>query len=239
MKALLPGLLFLVCVSGCANRPVNDKSAQAAFQAIEGRLLSASVLRVDYEVEARGAVAANITGDLVMQKPMLAAVNASGDFAGADVAPMLVSDGERMRGGVAPDYFEQEQPPDLRDGMLIGLLRMGILHNLATLTQGSPPEGTDGRVRKWVKAKGFGWRPETRSSQGSQLRGISFMLEVGGEPAGDVVLWYDEVSGLPVEREQVVHFDNGDMHVSERYAVEIDRVVGPCRFDLDSIALTD
>ena len=98
-------------------------------------MLSAPVLRVDYAIEARGAVAANIAGDLVMQKPALAAIDASGVFAGSEVAPVLVSNGTRMRGGNAPNYFAQALPENLREGLLIGLMRMGILHNLANLTQ--------------------------------------------------------------------------------------------------------
>ena len=238
MKAILPGLLFLVFAHGCANAPVSDKTAQAAYEAMESHLLSAGVLRVNYEVEARGAVAAKLAGDLVMQKPALAAINASGVFAGAEVAPVFVSDGTGTRGGVGPEFFEHDIPTDLREGVLIGLMRMGILHNLAVLTQNMPPEGTDGGVREWLVVNGFGWQSSTRKSGTRELRGISFVIEVGGEPAGDVVIWYDPESGLPVEREQVVHFDNGDMHVSERYVVETEGIVGPCRFDLDAVGST-
>ena len=90
-------------------------------------------------------------------------------------------------------------------------------------------------MQEWVVANGFGWQPATRRVGDVELRGIGFLIEVGGEPAGDVVLWYDPVSGLPVEREQVVHFDGGDMQVSEHYTIEIDGVIGPCRFDLKTI----
>lgn len=235
MRSLGFAFLFLVLTVGCASAPVNDKSARAAFQQIENHLLSAGVLRVDYQIEARGAVTAKLDGDLVMQKPALAAINASGRFAGADVAPVLVSDGKRMRGGVAPHYFDGELAADLRGGLLVGLMRMGILHNLAKLASGAAPDATDGGVRKWVAAKGFEWVSSSRSSFGNDLRGIRFSIVVGGEPAGDAVLWYDPQTGLPVEREQVVHFDAGDMHVNERYEIETDGMIGPCRFDLDAV----
>lgn len=232
MKVLFNGLLALMVLQGCASTPAGDKSAQKAYMAIEDKLMSTPVLRVDYEIEAHGLISADIDGDLVMQKPDLAAISANGVFISGDVAPTLIADGKKMRGGNALPYFDHAVPEDLRTGLLIGLMRMGILHNLATLSQGLPPEGTDGDVREWVVAQDFQWQTLSRQSGDVELRGIGFSIYVDGEPAGDVVLWYDPISGLPVERVQVVHFPSGDMYVNERYTIETDGMIGPCRFDL-------
>ncbi|MDH3647476.1 MAG: hypothetical protein OER80_11955 [Gammaproteobacteria bacterium] len=218
---------------GCAGL-VNDKEAEAAYRDIENRMLSASVLRVNYEIEASGAVTANLAGDLVTQKPEMAAISANGVFNHNVVQPRLVSDGVRMRGGIEADSFEEGLPVDLRAGLLLGMTRMGILHNLAMLAHGAPPQGTDGNVRDWVQAKAFAWQTATHPKTAA-LRGIGFELEVSGEPSGTVVLWYDPATGLPVEREQLVRFETGDMSVVERYSIETDGMIGPCRFDLDSI----
>ena len=218
---------------GCATTKT-DPAAEAALAEIEQRLLDASVLRIDYVVEATGAVDALLHGDLVVQKPALAAIAAHGLFAGSDADLRLVSDGARVVGGNGANRFAQPLPEALREGMLIGLVRMGVLHNLAVLSSGAPPEAVDGSVRDWVEAHGFAW-----FDTNAKTRGISFSIDVNDQPAGEVRLWIDNVSALPVRREQLVRFDNGDMKVIETYVIEMDGMIGPCRFDPGTIALTD
>ncbi len=232
-------ILIVVLAAGCATAPgaPADNSAAQAFEHLEQNLLEAAVLRVNYTVQARGAVEAELSGDLVMQKPALAALSAEGSFAGGPVAPELVVDGARMRGRARPqqDGFEAAQPADLRNGMLLGLMRMGILHNIAMLSGNLPPDATSGNVRDWVIASNFAWQPGNRTIDGVPVRGIGFDLTVGGVASGTVVLWYDPASDLPVAREQRVGFEKGEMKVIERYAVETGGIIGPCRFDLDTI----
>ncbi len=217
--------------TGCAT--AGDPTARAELLEVERRLLDAGVLRVDYVIEASGAIDAMLHGDLVAQKPSLAAVAAHGRFAGSDVDLRLISDGERIVGGNGAAAFAQPLPPALHEGMLVGLVRMGVLHNLAMLSSGAPPDRTDGSVRDWVDASRLAWFDTNDTT-----RGISFRIEVNDEPAGEVRLWLDGASGLPVRREQVVHFDHGDMKVSEIYEIETGGIVGPCRFDAETIALS-
>lgn len=228
-------IVLLALLSGCAGVPAGDDSARTAFAEIEAAVLATRVLRVNYEIEARGAIEASQTGDLVLQKPAMAAIDSAGVFAGAAVRPQLVSDGIRLRGGAEPKFFERPLPADLHSGLLLGLTRMGVLHNLAMLTQGAPPDGTDGAVREWVVPGAFVWQAQSRRIDGVAVRGIGFDIAVGGRPAGKAVLWYDPESRLPVAREQLVRFDSGDMRVIERYEIETDGMIGPCRFDLDTV----
>ena len=225
-------LLTIALQLGCAT--TSDPAAEAVFVEIERRLLDAGVLRIDYVVEATGAVDALLHGDLVVQKPALAAIAAHGSFAGRDADLRLVSDGEHVVGGNGASRFSRPLPEALHEGVLIGLVRMGVLHNLAVLSSGAPPDATDGSVGDWVEAHGFAW-----FDTDALTRGISFSIDVNDRPAGEVRLWIDNLSGLPVRREQLVRFDNGDMKVTETYVIEMDGVVGPCRFDPATIALPD
>ncbi|NNM21429.1 MAG: hypothetical protein HKO55_09185 [Gammaproteobacteria bacterium] len=230
MCVLLLSLAFCACVA----TPVKDKKAQATLARIEQQLLDARVLRIDYEIEARGAVSADISGDLLMQQPALAALRATGDFATQPVQPMLVADGTTMRGGTA-SYFSQPAPAQLRDGLLLGLTRMGVLHNIAMLTQDAPPDATDGSIRDWVTVANVRAIDQPRRIGGRTVAGLHFDLIVAGEPAGAVTLWYEPDTALPVAREQLVQFETGEMRVVERYTVSIDGIIGPCRFDTGAL----
>ena len=101
----------VVLQMGCAT--TGDATAKAALGQVEQSLLDASVLRIDYVVEASGAVEAMLHGDLVAQKPALASIVAHGFFAGSDVDLRLVSDGETVAGSNGANRFSEPLPPAL------------------------------------------------------------------------------------------------------------------------------
>jgi hypothetical protein len=90
---------------------------------------------------------------------------------------------------------------------------MGVLHNLARLVSGAPPDRVDGTVRSWVELEDIEWSEEV-SEEG--LEGVRFRIIVSGEPAGRATVWLDE-DGTLMGRDQVVEFPGGDMRVRERY----------------------
>ena len=46
-------------------------------------------------------------------------------------------------------------PPALNEAIVIGLTRMGHLHNIAVLTGGLPPDHSDGGAADWVRVANF------------------------------------------------------------------------------------
>lgn len=231
--------LFSLLVAACANGPgrADDAQARATFDRIETALLDASVLRVDYSIKAAGALSAALEGDLVAQQPARASVRAAGTFAGAATDLRFVADGKRMRGGSAQQSFDEPVPVALHEGLLVGLLRMGVLHNLAVLSGGARPDWTDGSIRDHVVAHSFAFGRD--QTQDESVASIAYALDVNGSPAGEVKLWYDTARHLPLRREQVVHFEAGDMRVEEMYRIEVDGMIGPCRFDVAALDSQD
>jgi len=53
--------------------------------------------------------------------------------------------------------FDEPVPPEVREALVIGLTRMGILHNLARLVAGVPPDRASGGVRDWVEGREIAW----------------------------------------------------------------------------------
>lgn len=219
MKEMPFALIFVLLVFACQGTQVEEKSkeasevsdAEAQFGKLEQRLLQAKKISMRISITSSGAVSSSLKGELRLSEPNQAHLDFKGEFAGNPVEIHLNSRGERMFGGSADKSFREDTPPALNEGPVLGLTRMGILHNLAMLSAGAPPDGTDGQIRDWVQARNFSTDKATRA--------IRFEIVVSGTPSGEVELWVDEETGMPKRRMQTVHFPEGDMHVEEVYEI--------------------
>lgn len=173
----------------------------------------ASSVHIPFEVEAAGAVEVALTGDLFLGPEGAARLEARGIFAGSEVDVMAVSDGERLLWSGAPEPVPT--PPGLRDALVVGFTRMGILHNVARLTAGAPPDHMEGGVRDWVVVA-----PDSAGAApapGLTGEGVARAITVAGVPSGAFRLNFDETGRLPRIRRQAVDFPQGRMEVTERY----------------------
>lgn len=185
------------------------------LEVLEEHLVNRPASRVGFRITSEGAFAAALAGELRLTREGGASLDARGTF-GADsvVLTLRTADG-RMTGGNGTRGFDQPAPPALREALVIGMMRMGILHNLARLVAGSPPDHADGAVRSWVEVRDVAWLPRDTTAA---RRGLSYDLFVAGQPAGAGVLWLDG-RGRPVARQLTVRFQQGEMRVAEEYEV--------------------
>lgn len=204
---------FLLLLAGCVvaraeprqqTRPPAD--AAAAFTALADRLLKAERVRLHVHATAEGAVVVDLRGALHMGPADQVSFTASGAFAGKPVDLALRSDRGELRIGSTT----VRTPDHLKEALLIGLRRMGILHNLARLTAAREPDRANGGVRESVTVSAFGARARESDA-------LSFEITVAGQPAGSASLELD-ASGRPVARRQIVKFPSGEMRVTERYS---------------------
>ncbi|MGD2124311.1 MAG: hypothetical protein PVJ76_21455 [Gemmatimonadota bacterium] len=212
-------LLAVGLLQACGEAPEpglgrEPQDPAAAFSALEERLLSAQAVEVDYEVAAEGAVEVDLQGGLRIEAGGLVEITARGRFAGQEVDLLLRSEGGQYEYGNGPDRRAGPTPRYLNEAVLIGLTRMGILHNLAMLVGNAPPDGAEGGVRDWVVVEDFSFDQDEPGQGSSQV--ISFSMVVGGAPAGAAALEVGS-KGVPVLREQTVQFPDGEMRVVERY----------------------
>lgn len=201
-------LLVALLVTGLisCSQPDMTETAQTRFTALESRLLQSENVALEYHVESTGAFLANLNGTLRLHDDHSVTLTAEGLFGNATVQLSLQADQQSMQGGNGAAGFDIDTPANLRPALLIGLTRMGILHNLARLTAAQPPDQADGDVQTWVRATDL-------SASGDAL---SFAIVVAGQPSGNATLMLD-ARGLPAYREQVVNFPGGSMQVTERY----------------------
>jgi hypothetical protein len=208
---------LLLVIAGCrlAGTPERSSAGRAAgapeaeFTALEDRLLEARLVRLEFHVTSEGAFAADLQGELEVAARENLRLAAFGDFGGQTADLMLRSDGRQVEYGNGPNRNTVPAPPELREALLLGLTRMGILHNLARLTTVAPPDHADGGVREWVTV-------DTFALDALDPRAMSFEISVAGAPSGSASLEIDP-QGRPVVRRQTVRFSSGEMRVVERY----------------------
>lgn len=203
----------IACLAlGCADAGQDDSAVDssdpaAEFFSLEERLLRADRIRFDFAITAEGAVEADIQGSLEVGPGADAELVASGMFAGQPADLRLRSNQNALEFGNGTSLERTETPAYLKDALVIGVTRMGILHNLARLTGTTAPDHAEGGVSDWVTVGRFAAGADS----------LSFDLTVAGEPAGSAVLVVDS-NRLPTLRRQTVEFPSGQMRVVERYS---------------------
>ena len=225
-----PALLFLTIVGvlallSCSDfwpKGEPDIPAETRFQELEQRLLQAETIHMEGGAGSTGTVESAFEGKVILASGNRARIQFSGQFASNNVLVALVSDGSKVWAGNGSDSLEEETPAALNEGVIIGMARMGILHNLAVLSGPSIPAGTDGNVQEWLAVTNFAWGDE-ETIDGVITETMTFEISVGGEPSAKARLWLNKETGFPVQRQQVVQFPEGEMTAVEVYEVfEID-----------------
>lgn len=219
----------LLAVAGCTGSSGDASdglpSPGEALSSVEERLIEAPMSRIDFTIRSEGAVAVDLAGSLVLGDSGKARLTGVGRFGEDDVDLLMVSDGQRMRVTNGVDTLEAATPAALREALVLGLTRMGVLHNLARLVSATPPDHAEGGAGSWVKAV------EPRREERGNL---AFDIEVDGAVRGSAILFLAPGTELPGERRQTVQFPEGEMSVTELYgAVSVGGGAEPNDFVLD------
>jgi hypothetical protein len=180
----------------------------AAFQTLEARLAGARQVRVRGHLKAEGALVADMVGELNIGQQRFTRLDFKGKIDGAAAEALLLSDGRGMNAGDAP--------PALVEALLVGITRMGLMHNVWKIANRETPSKAEGGVRDWVTVSDVREGP-MEALRGVKTRSIEFAISVDGARVAEATLFLDRTTGLPVVRRQVVHFPEGEMRVVEEY----------------------
>lgn len=194
---------------------VPSMDGAALFHSLEDRLLKTDTVRLSYRATAAGATAAKLGGQIAVQSNNRVRVDLTGEFR-KPASMTFVSDGRSMSLSGSVPAQERPTAPDLRGSIIVGLLRMGALHNLARLANGQAPDRADGTVQQWVEVSGFEARPP-EVVNGVDAQPLSFRIVVAGHDTGQATLWLRLENGLPLKRAQTVQLPAGEMRVVEEY----------------------
>lgn len=187
------------------------------FAQLEARLLAARHVVVEGEIRATGAVESELRGRAELHDRNRIDLSYGGRFAGQPRALALQGDGRvlTLKNGEADRHEEVDD--ESNRAVLIGLMRMGLMHNLARLSALQGPDHAGGGVDRWVTLDNF--RPTTMAMGGELDGTVSFGFDVvvDGQTAGSARVWLDPATGLPRRRQMTVRFARGDMEVVEDY----------------------
>jgi hypothetical protein len=167
-------------------------------------------------VATSGRIQSHFEGTIDLGEGQRARFALEGAFGQKDVDVRFVSDGTHMEGGPRGQSFAMDVAPAIREGIVLGFVRMGITHDLAMLSSGRPPDYIDGSARKHLEVVGAAHAPG-EAVRGAPTEQWTWALFVDHQRSADETLWVDAKTGLPVRRRVVVHFPEGDMEDGEEY----------------------
>ena len=181
-------------------------------------LLIEAPQRARFIIDSRGAFESHFVGALVMEGARIQ-ITASGRFGDKPVEVALDADGTRMRGTGGAQAFDLPQPEGLREALAVGIMRMGLLHTLAMLVAGRPPDVPEGDVRAWLTLTPDPQAPTVAvmepHHQDLPPDPITFRGAVAGNESITATVWIEE--GVLLERQQETRFEGGTMEVREAF----------------------
>lgn len=216
-------VVVLLALAGCAAgpRPMPEGLGPAERLAFcEAALQRARGVSATFDIVAKGAWAATLSGTLELVDRNALALSAEGTFGGEPVRVELDSrsgsvsrsttKGASMSGNLDPPA------PALTEAVALGLVRMGLLHNLAKLAADQGVDRAQGGAGDWVKAVDV--KPGVADTSGGQAcHRVDFGIEVAGQPSGQASVCLSDATSLPLHRRQTVRFESGEMTVEETF----------------------
>ncbi|MFV8754728.1 hypothetical protein ACNOYE_29630 [Nannocystaceae bacterium ST9] len=195
----------------------DDQDPTRVMAELEDRMIAASRVEFEFSIESEGALISSLSGRVRWRRDGEVSLSATGEFAGQPQQLELRGDATTLTTIVAgSERWTGARPPELIEALVLGLTHMGLLHNLAVLTGGMPPDHADAGAREWLATDDLELGPP-ESRAGTQASSLEFVIVVAGQAVGRATLWLD-ADGLPIERRQSVEFPTGEMRVIERYA---------------------
>lgn len=200
-----------------AAAPAQDLDGPALIAQLEQRLLAAQRVAIEATIEATGVIPARLAGRSELLDRNRARVIYAGSFAGKPADLALQADGRIAHLKSGAQGRAEPLGGEANRAVLLGLTRMGLLHNLARFSALAGVDHAQGGIEQWLWLDAF--RPTT-FAQGGDLAGtmsFGFDVVVAGNATASARLWIDPATGLPRRRQQTVRFAQGEMTVIENY----------------------
>jgi hypothetical protein len=182
---------------------------------LEARLIGARHVLIESRIEARGAVTGSLTGRVELFDRNRAELLYTGSMSGQPGPIALSADGRLLELQSGQVRQSLRVGRESNRALLVGMMRMGLLHNLARVQALQGPDHAEGGVERWARLDSF--RPTTYILGGELEGTMSFGFDFDtGEPVPSR-LWLDPASSLPRRREITLRVRDGEVKVVEDY----------------------
>jgi len=184
--------LLALFAAACASTPAATPEQRIA--ALEHRLDSASQWSMAFNTSTSGAVEAHFTGTMNVLPHNFASIDADGFLRGQPVHIRWDASGS---------------PSQVSHALSIGIVRLGITHDLATLAAGAKTiDNAEGGIDEALKMSNLAWDAKDKK--------FTYHIVFNGVDTGTGELRVGR-RDMPRSRVLDVKFPNGIMHVEEHY----------------------
>jgi hypothetical protein len=186
------------------------------YQDMETRVLDARSVLVEGEMHASGILDADVRGRIAARPGNRLSASWTGRLRGKPLDLRLESDGRTLIVRNGKDESRQAVAAEMNHAFLMGLLRMGLYHNLARGTGLRGPDRETGGVDRWIGQEYF----HLVHVLGGPTPGaviLNFDVLADGFPDTTARLWLDPATGLPARREQELSLESGTVKEVETY----------------------
>jgi hypothetical protein len=189
-------------------------TAVQKFESLEALLARAGRFDVKAHVVSSGAVASDLTADVGVANSGIVAIRMHGTLDGKPDDRLLRTDGVVTM--VTKDGQDTRLQPghNMREAVQLGLLRVGLWHNLLLLSHGLQPEHHEGGIKSWTAVDNIHYAGAPRAGATS----IAFDVLIENKKVGTATLWIDDKTELPVKREQTIVLDGKKIQTVEDYS---------------------
>ena len=185
-------VLFAFFAAACAT--TSSETPEQRIAAVEHRLDTAPQWSMAFTTLTSGAVNSHFTGTMNVLAGNIAAIDADG---------FLRDQPAHIR------WNAGGSPAQVSHALSIGLVRLGITHNLATLAGGAKTiDNADGGIDQALKMTNLAWDAKDKK--------FTYHIVVNGVDTGTGELRVGR-GDMPRSRTLTVKFPTGDMHVEEHY----------------------
>ncbi|HEV8446256.1 MAG TPA: hypothetical protein VGQ44_05530 [Gemmatimonadaceae bacterium] len=190
MKKLL--VFLALFAAACASTP--SATPEQRIAAVEQRLDKSSQWSMAFNTTTTGAVESRFTGTMNVLPHNFASIDADGF----------------MRGQPAHIRWEASgSPSEVSHALSIGVVRLGITHDLATLAAGAKTiDNAEGGIDQSLKMTNLAWDAQNKK--------FTYHIVVDGQDSGTGELRVGR-GDMPRSRVLDVKLPNGMMHVEEHY----------------------
>ncbi len=187
-----PFVLLVLFAAACASTP--SATPEQRIAAVEQRLDKASQWSMAFTTSTTGAVASRFTGTINVLPHNFASIDADGFLRGQQ---------KHIR------WDASGSPSQVGHALSIGVVRLGISHDLATLAGGAKTiDNAEGGVDEALKMTNLAWDANGKK--------FTYHIVVNGVDTGTGELRVGR-GDMPRSRTLDVKFPNGIMHVEEHY----------------------